>query len=123
MLKLKGQKGFTLIELLIVIMILGILAAGAILGVQGFMGKGQLESINTEVASLKVAAIAYIADNPSGGEIDIDKLRDAGLITKEPVAEYEIDPDGTITGDEESNPYGFYWDGGAQEWSKTEPES
>lgn len=61
----RGQKGFTLIELLIVIAILGILVAVAIPSIMGMVKTGKVGAANSELASAKTAAIAYLADNPT----------------------------------------------------------
>jgi hypothetical protein len=80
----------------------------------GFMDKGKLESINTEVASIKTATIAYLIDNDTAPTIA--DLVDDELLMKEPVGTYTIAVSGAVTGT--ANPYGFNWDSDAQEWIK-----
>jgi type IV pilus assembly protein PilA len=74
-----GQKGFTLIELLVVIAILGVLAAVVVPNVSKFIGKGNVEAANTELSTVRTAAIAYQADNEGKVPTDTDAL--AGYLT------------------------------------------
>ncbi len=57
----KKQKGFTLIELLVVIAILGILAAVVVPNVIRFIGEGEEESAQTELANVQLAVTAVMA--------------------------------------------------------------
>ena len=58
----RGEKGFTLIELLIVVAILGVLAAIVIPNVGRFIGRGQGEAADTELASIQSAVQSMMVD-------------------------------------------------------------
>jgi len=57
-----GQKGFTLIELLVVIGILGIIAAIVVPNFATFFGRGQAQADEMELAMVKTASMAHLAD-------------------------------------------------------------
>ena len=59
----RGEKGFTLIELLIVVAILGVLAAVVIPNVGRFIGAGETEAKETELASIQAAVHSMMVDN------------------------------------------------------------
>ena len=59
----KGEKGFTLIELLIVVAILGVLAAVIIPNIGQFIGAGEEEAKDTELANVQAAVDMRKVDN------------------------------------------------------------
>ena len=59
----RWEKGFTLIELLIVVAILGVLAAVVIPNVGRFIGRGETEAAETELANIQSAVLSMMTDN------------------------------------------------------------
>ena len=62
----RGEKGFTLIELLIVVAILGVLAAVVIPNVGRFIGRGQEEAAETELANIQTAVVSMMVEQGIG---------------------------------------------------------
>jgi type IV pilus assembly protein PilA len=70
----QGNKGFTLIELLVVIAILGTLAAVVVLNVTKFIGEGETQANDTDLANVQTAVAAYMYD--SSGHVAPTSLTD-----------------------------------------------
>ena len=79
------EDGFTLIELLIVVVILGVLAAVAVFGVQAFNGEGKAAACETDWKSVETANEALYAKT-SNYATDTLQLKNLGYLKEEPSA-------------------------------------
>jgi type IV pilus assembly protein PilA len=120
-----GEKGFTLIELLIVIVILGVLAAAIIPNLSKFVGSGKVGAANAEVASVRTAISAYIADSTSGTPpystgTTIDNTLIQGYISGVAIkATYTyVAATGVIGSTDHSYDADLHWDVANQKWIK-----
>ncbi|HUV56566.1 MAG TPA: type II secretion system protein [Dehalococcoidales bacterium] len=100
-----GEKGFTLIELLVVVAILGVLAAVIVPNVGRFIGKGTIESANTEAHNVEMAVIAHMADEilsdfngTVGPDVTVSPHPEDFLVNPGGLQAVYTIADGTITG-------------------------
>ncbi len=101
----RGEKGFTLIELLIVVAILGVLAAVVIPNVSRFIGSGEEEAQETELANIQAAVTTMMVDNEltqlpagtfvvAGAEVNTMGVFPSTATIAAGAAGKEFDPDG-----------------------------
>lgn len=72
----KKKKGFTLLELVIVISIIAILITMAALSYRGTNLRAQAAAHNSNVKTIKNAAVLYLIDNPESTSITVSDLKD-----------------------------------------------
>jgi prepilin-type N-terminal cleavage/methylation domain-containing protein len=87
----KNESGFTLIELLIVIVILGVLSAIVVFGVNGITSKGDAAACKSDVKNVEIAAQAFYAQKGTGatavgatGSAVATELTGSGLLLEAP---------------------------------------
>lgn len=68
--RLRDEKGFTLVELLAVIIVLGILAGGATIGIRGVKERAADAVNEANIATIRTAARLYLLDAETGLDDD-----------------------------------------------------
>jgi len=82
---LKDERGLTLVELLVVVVILGIIAAIAVVAIGGIIENSKKDAMVADAKQMVSAAKLYTASNPlaSGDEVELVFVGDASADAKE----------------------------------------
>lgn len=70
----RSRPGFSLIELTAVLVIIGLLMAGAALAVPGFLERARTRTTKTSMTTIKTAINTYMADNAGNAPENISAL-------------------------------------------------
>lgn len=77
--RLRDEKGFTLVELLAVIIVLGILAGGATIGIRGVKERAADAVNEANIATIRTAVRLYLLDAETGLDNDTYVIGPEGL--------------------------------------------
>jgi len=88
------DSGFTLVEILIAIVLIGVLSAVAVVGVNSLTSRGSESACQASLDSAKAATVVYFASNANTFPVDFNELTSGDDPALELPSEAKISEDG-----------------------------